>query len=131
MKMQLYNGTGIVPGAVLSIVPSTKIHTEYVLLAILLAAVITFALRALPFLIFHGERKMLEFLVKLGAVLPAAIMAVLIVYCLKDIAVDWRANALSKILAVLTVGISYKWKQNTLISIAAGTAVYMILIRMV
>lgn len=131
MKMQLYKGTGIVPGAVLSIAPGTKIHTEYVLLAILLAAVITFALRALPFLIFYGERKMPEFLVKLGAVLPAAIMAVLIVYCLKDIAVDWRANAPSKILAVLTVGISYKWKHNTLISIAAGTAVYMILIRMV
>lgn len=131
MKMQLYKGTGIVPGAVLSIAPGTKIHTEYVLLAILLAAVITFALRALPFLIFYGERKMPEFLVKLGAVLPAAIMAVLIVYCLKDIAVDWRANALSKILAVLTVGISYKWKHNTLISIAAGTAVYMILIRMI
>lgn len=131
MKMQLYKGTGIVPGAVLSIAPGTKIHSEYVLLAILLAAVITFALRALPFLIFYGERKMPEFLVKLGAVLPAAIMAVLIVYCLKDIAVDWKANALSKILAVLTVGISYKWKHNTLISIAAGTAVYMILIRMV
>lgn len=131
MKMQLYKGTGIVPGAVLSIAPGTKIHTEYVLLAILLAAVITFALRALPFLIFYGERKMPEFLVKLGAVLPAAIMAVLIVYCLKDIAVDWRANAFSKILAVLTVGISYKWKHNTLISIAAGTAVYMILIRMI
>lgn len=131
MKMQLYKGTGIVPGAVLSIAPGTKIHSEYVLLAILLAAVITFALRALPFLIFYGERKMPEFLVKLGAVLPAAIMAVLIVYCLKDIAVDWKANALSKILAVLTVGISYKWKHNTLISIAAGTAVYMILIRMI
>ncbi len=131
MKMQLYKGTGIVPGAVLSIAPGTKIHSEYVLLAILLAAVITFALRALPFLIFYGERKMPEFLVKLGAVLPAAIMAVLIVYCLKDIAVDWKANALSKILAVLTVGISYKWKHNTLISIAAGTAIYMILIRMI
>lgn len=131
MKMQLCNGTGIVTGVALSIASGTKIHTEYVLLAILLAAVITFALRALPFLIFYGERKMPEFLVKLGAVLPAAIMAVLIVYCLKDIAVDWRANALSKILAVLTVGISYKWKHNTLISIAAGTAVYMILIRMI
>ena len=78
-----------------------------------------------------GERKMPEFLVKLGAVLPAAIMAVLIVYCLKDIAVDWKANALPKILAVLTVGISYKWKHNTLISIAAGTAIYMVLIRMI
>ena len=61
----------------------------------------------------------------------AAIMAVLIVYCLKDIAVDWKANALPKILAVLTVGISYKWKHNTLISIAAGTAIYMVLIRMI
>lgn len=85
----------------------------------------------LPFLIFHRERKMPEFLIKLGAVLQAAIMAVLIVYCLKDIAVDWKANALPKILAVLTVGISYKWKHNTLISIAAGTAIYMVLIRMI
>ena len=104
-------------------------RTRYVLLAILLAVVITFALRALPFLIFHGERKMPEFLVKLGAVLPAAIMAVLIVYCLKGIATDWRSNALPQILAVLTVGISYKWKHNTLLSIVAGTAAYMILIR--
>ena len=104
-------------------------RTRYVLLAILLAAVITFALRALPFLIFHGERKMPEFLIKLGAVLPASIMAVLIVYCLKGIATDWRNNALPQILAVLTVGISYKWKHNTLLSIVAGTAVYMILIR--
>lgn len=131
MQMQLCNGTGTVAGAVLSMAAGTNIHTEYVLLAILLAAVITFALRALPFLIFHGERKMPEFLVKLGVVLPAAIMAVLIVYCLKDIAVDWKANALPKILAVLTVGISYKWKHNTFISIAAGTAVYMILIRII
>lgn len=100
----------------------------YILLAILLAAAITFALRALPFLIFHGERKMPVFLTKLGAVLPAAIMAVLIVYCLKGIAVDWKTNALPQILAVLTVGISYKWKHNTLISIVAGTAVYMLLL---
>lgn len=127
MQMQLCNKAGTVTGAVLSIAAGAKGKIEYVLLA----AVITFALRALPFLIFHGERKMPEFLVKLGAVLPAAIMAVLIVYCLKDIAVDWKANALPKILAVLTVGISYKWKHNTLISIAAGTAIYMVLIRMI
>ena len=131
MQMQLCNKAGTVTGAVLSIAAGAKGKIEYVLLAILLAAVITFALRALPLLIFHGERKMPEFLVKLGAVLPAAIMAVLIVYCLKDIAVDWKANALPKILAVLTVGISYKWKHNTLISIAAGTAIYMVLIRMI
>lgn len=104
-------------------------NIRYILLAILLAAVITFVLRALPFLIFNGERRMPEFLVKLGTVLPAAIMAVLIVYCVKDAVTDWRTNAIPQLLAVLTVGISYKWKHNTLISIIAGTAVYMLLLR--
>lgn len=104
-------------------------HTGYVLLAILLAALITFALRALPFLIFHGEHKMPEFLVKLGAVLPPAIMAVLVVYCLKGAVTDWKTNALPQLLAVLTVGLSYKWKHHTLLSIVAGTAIYMLFIR--
>lgn len=103
---------------------------KYILLAILLAALITFALRALPFLIFNGQRKMPEFLVKLGAVLPAAIMAVLIIYCVKDAVTDWRTYALPQLLAVLTVGVSYKWKHNTLVSIVAGTAVYMVLLRL-
>ena len=103
---------------------------RYVLTAILLAAAITFALRALPFLIFRGDRKMPEFLVKLGAVLPAAIMAVLVVYCVKSAIIDWKNSALPQLLAVLTVGISYKWKHQTLFSIVAGTAVYMLLIRL-
>ena len=55
MQMQLCNKAGTVTGAVLSIAAGAKGKIEYVLLAILLAAVITFALRALPFLIFHGE----------------------------------------------------------------------------
>ena len=101
------------------------------LIAIFVSAVITFGLRSLPFLVFQEGKELPDQIKRLGMVLPSSIMAVLIVYCLKDIAVDWRANAPSKILAVLTVGISYKWKHNTLISIAAGTAVYMILIRMI
>lgn len=106
------------------------ISSRYVLTAILLAAAVTFALRALPFLIFRGDRKMPEFLVKLGAVLPAAIMAVLVVYCVKSAIMDWKNSALPQLLAVLTVGISYKWKHQTLLSIVAGTAVYMLLIRL-
>lgn len=102
---------------------------RYILISVLLAAIITFALRALPFLIFHGERKMPAFLVKLGSVLPAAIMAVLIVYCVKDAVTDWRNSAIPQLLAVLATGVSYKWKHNTLLSIILGTVVYMLLIR--
>ena len=66
---------------------------------------------------------------KLGQVLPAAIMAVLIVYCLKDVGSDLRGTALPKGIAVAVVAVSYKWEHNTLISIAAGTALYMVLLR--
>ena len=45
--------------------------------AIVLSAAITFGLRALPFLIFSGDRKMPGWLQKLGELLPSAIMAVL------------------------------------------------------
>ena len=103
--------------------------TGGILLAVLVSAVCTFTLRALPFLAFNGERSMPLWLDKLGQVLPAAIMAVLIVYCLKDVGSDLRGTALPKGIAVAVVAVSYKWKHNTLISIAAGTALYMVLLR--
>ena len=103
--------------------------TGGILLAVLVSAVCTFTLRALPFLAFNGERSMPLWLDKLGQVLPAAIMAVLIVYCLKDVGSDLRGTALPKGIAVAVVAVNYKWKHNTLISIAAGTALYMVLLR--
>ena len=106
-------------------------NAKMAVIAILVSAVITFGLRALPFLVFQEGKELPDKIKRLGTVLPSSIMAVLIVYCLKSVIMDWRTNALPQILAVLTVGISYKWKHNTLISIVAGTAVYMLLIRAV
>ena len=54
-------------------------------IAIVISAVITFSLRALPFVIFHGNRKMPKWLERIEKSLPAMIMSILIVYCLKDI----------------------------------------------
>ena len=50
-------------------------NTKYILIGIAVSAVVTFALRALPFVIFNGKRQMPEMLVKLGRVLPATIGA--------------------------------------------------------
>jgi branched-subunit amino acid transport protein AzlD len=58
-------------------------------------------------------------------------MAVLIVYCLKDVGSDWLHIGLPKILAVAVVAGSYKYKHNTLISILAGTACYMVLLQVI
>ena len=84
---------------------------------------------ALPFLAFGGSQKMPDWLDRLGKTLPSAIMAVLIVYCLKDVGSDVVHIGLPKIAAVVIVALSYKWKHNTLVSIAVGTAGYMILLR--
>ena len=57
---------------------------KYILGAIVLSAMITFLLRALPFLLFK-EKELPEWLKKIEKKLPMTIMAVLIVYCLKAV----------------------------------------------
>lgn len=101
----------------------------YVVLAIFISALITFLLRALPFLLFSGDRRMPDWLSRLGAVLPSAIMAVLIVYCLKGVKSDIIGTGIPSAIAVLVVALSFKWKHNTSLSILSGTAVYMLLLR--
>ncbi len=102
-----------------------------IFLAIIISAVITFFLRALPFIAFRGERRMPEKLIYLGNVLPSAIMAVLIVYCLKDVAANFKSCGVPDLVSVLSVAVSYKWKHNTLLSIMLGTACNMLLLHMV
>ena len=99
-----------------------------IILAIVVSAVITFSLRALPFATFSGERKMPEKLICLGKILPSAIMAVLIVYCLKGVLEDPVGSGVQELISAVLVAASYKWKHNTLFSITMGTACNMILL---
>jgi branched-subunit amino acid transport protein AzlD len=101
----------------------------YILLAIVMSALITFGLRALPFVLFRGERSMPEWMQRLGQILPSAIMAVLIVYCLKGAKSNPIGIGIPGIIAVAVVVASYKRKHNTFISIIVGTAAYMIMLR--
>ncbi len=96
---------------------------------VLLCAGITFFLRAVPFLAFSVDRKMPASLEQLGKVLPSALMAILILYCMRDVPTGGLHNAISKLVAVFVVGVSYKSKHHTFLSIVLGTAVYMILLR--
>lgn len=101
----------------------------YILLAIVMSALITFGLRALPFVLFRGGRSMPEWMQRLGQILPSAIMAVLIVYCLKGAKSNPIGIGIPGIIAVAVVVASYKRKHNTFISIVVGTAAYMIMLR--
>lgn len=97
---------------------------------ILISAVITFTLRALPFIVFNDKRKMPEKMIYLGKILPLSIMAVLVIYCLKDVGDDFMGNGIFKVISVLVVAVTYKMKHSTLISILCGTVCYMCLIRL-
>ena len=104
---------------------------QAVVLTIVAGAVCTFFLRALPFLIFREEKGMPKWLERLGGRLPAAIMAVLIVYCLKEMRADPVYTGIPQILAAALVMLTYKWKHSTLFSIVFGTAGYMLLLQII
>lgn len=104
-------------------------NTIYYLILIGIAAVTTFCLRALPFLLFGGKHSMPPIVQKVSEALPPAIMAVLVVYCVKDSITALGNGTLSAGIAVLVVVGLHLWKRNTLLSIFGGTAVYMLCIR--
>lgn len=94
-------------------------------------ALITAALRFIPFLVFGGKRKTPAFIAWLGKVLPFAIMGMLVVFCLKNVSVTAYPHGIPELIGVLTVALLHIWKRNTLLSITVGTVLYILLINFV
>lgn len=98
---------------------------------ILVMALVTAGLRFLPFIIFAKGRKVPEVVAYLGRVLPYAVMAMLVVYCLKGISFVKMPFGLPELISVVLVVVLHVWKRNTLLSIVGGTVCYMVLVQMV
>ena len=103
-------------------------NTHAALLVAVMAAV-TMLLRFLPFLVFR--RKTPPYIAYLGEVLPAAIIGMLVVYCLKDTAVTKPPFGAPELIAGLAVVGLQAWKRSSLLSILGGTAIYMVLVQTV
>lgn len=101
------------------------------ILIVAVVALVTIALRFLPFFIFGGKRKTPEIVLYLGKVLPYAIMGMLVIYCLRSVTTGSMGNSIAQLLACGVVAVLHLWKRNTLISIIGGTASYMILVQIV
>ena len=100
-------------------------------LMIAVIALVTAALRFLPFLIFGENQKTPPLVTYLGQVLPYAIMGMLVVYCLKGVTFTALANWLPQLIASALVVLIHLWKRNTLLSIISGTVCYMVLVQLV
>ena len=86
---------------------------------------VTFGLRSLPFLVFAGRgRDVPPSVERFGSIISPVIIAGLIVYSYS--ALEWR-TAWPYIAGVLVVALQL-WRRNALLSIIAGTVLYMCLL---
>ena len=106
--------------------PLTSVES---LLSIAVMAGVTFLTRALPFLLFDRGEKPPRVVLYLGRVLPPAIIAMLIVYCVRGVTFASPAGWVPTLLAGLAAVLLHLWKGNDLISIFGATGLYMVLVQ--
>ena len=98
---------------------------------ILVVAGCTIIIRSIPFLLFGGNRQVPNVIHYLGKYLPPAIMATLVVYCLRSVNIIKGSHGLPELLSVALVAGLHMWKKNILLSVGLGTICYMLLVQMV
>lgn len=97
---------------------------------IAVCAACTFLERWLPWLLF-GRRAVPKVVEYLGRILPMAVMVSLLVYCLRGMQFTLAGAWVPQVIAVgVTAGLHW-WRRSTLLSIAAGTVCYMLLVQLV
>ncbi|MDY4835531.1 MAG: AzlD domain-containing protein [Frisingicoccus sp.] len=104
-------------------------NDTYISMVIAVMAIVTIALRFLPFIVFdHGEQ-LPEWITYLGKVLPPAIMSMLLVYCLRNINLVEGNHGFPEVICVGIAMLIHNWKRNTLLSIGVSTLLYMIIMQ--
>lgn len=106
-------------------------NRTYLFSALVIISVITILLRIGPGFLLGPGKETPKVLNYLSNVLPYAIMGMLIVYCLKDVSGTFGSHGIPEAVAILLTGGLQAWRKNTILSIIAGTAVYMVLLQFV
>lgn len=100
-------------------------------LTIAICALGTMLTRFLPFFIFREGKETPLLVSYLGAALPSAIFAMLVVYSLRSVDVFSGSHGLPEGIAIAVTVALHLWKRQMLLSIAGGTVCYMLLIQLV
>lgn len=100
---------------------------------VVLATVLT---RFLPYILFPEGRPVPKFVRYLGDVLGPAVFGLLVVYCLRN--TDWTASfaaggthGIPEIISVAVTAAVFAWKRQMILSMAAGTVVYMVFVQVI
>ncbi len=106
--------------------------TFYLILVCAGVGVLSWCLRALPFLLFGRKGEPPKIVAYVGRVLSPAAIAMLVVYCYAGYAQSGAPGAklffMPEVLAGVVTAALQLWRRNPLLSILAGTALYMALL---
>jgi len=105
--------------------------TQQQIITIAILALMTVLTRALPFLIFPAGKPTPKYIQYLGKALPLAVFGMLVVYCLKDVQWLEGMHGIPEIVGIAATAVMHIWRRQLFLSMAVGTAVYMVLIRLV
>lgn len=105
--------------------------TIEILITIAIVAIVTFATRSLPFAIFNTQKGLPPYIRYLNTVLPTAIIAMLVIYCLKDVNPIRYPYGLPELISLVFLTIVHRRFKKILISIGGSTALYMFLVQKV
>lgn len=99
----------------------------YFISAILVMGALTLLLRLAPFVVLgrYADRPLTRYL---GVMMPAGVMIVLVVYSLQNVDFLKAPYGLPSLAGVAVTAGLHHWRRNPMLSIVAGTAVYMVLI---
>ncbi len=106
------------------------ISTGRAILIIAICSACTFAERLFPFIVF-GKRRVPDVVQYLGGILPSAVIATLVVYCLRGATFSSASGFLPQTVAVMLTAALHYWRGNTLLSVLGGTVCYMLLVQLV
>lgn len=97
------------------------------LIATLIGTAVIFSTRAFPFVLFSKREPpaIIRFIEKY---IPPMVMAVLLIYCFKDVQFMAKPFGIPEISALVVTVILHLWKNNSMLSIFGGTFLYMVLI---
>ena len=101
------------------------------LITIGMCVLATLITRFLPFILFSGKKETPKFIQYLGKALPAAIFALLLVYCLKNVNLLGGSHGIPEAVSLALVVGLHLGKRQILLSIAGGTICYMLLVQLV
>lgn len=105
--------------------------TIEIAVTIAIVALVTLVTRALPFFVFGADRPLPPYIRYLNTVLPTAVIAMLVVYCLKGTSLTSAPYGMPELISLAFLTIIHRRYKKMLVSIGGSTALYMILVQKV